>query len=80
MCSWFSKPFDKFASREPWVRGESIIKYTQKVIQEITHKCKKVESKPFQSLSNHHGVKFVEFIVCCIKSLKNFSVLKVGQI
>jgi hypothetical protein len=24
----------------------------------FTHKCKKVESKPFQSLSNHHGAQY----------------------
>jgi hypothetical protein len=43
--------------------GDNMIKYTTKVAMSIyshifTHKCKKVESKPFQSLSNHHGTQY----------------------
>ncbi len=43
--------------------GESMIKYTQKVALSscshvFTHKCKKVESKLFQSLLNHHGAQY----------------------
>jgi hypothetical protein len=44
-------------------QGENMIKYTTNVIMSnfshiLTHKCKKVESKPFQSLSNHHGAQY----------------------
>jgi len=43
--------------------GENMIKYTTKVVMNsynhiFTHKCKKVELKPFQSLSNHHGAQY----------------------
>ncbi len=60
-----------------------MITYTTKVTMSsynhiFTHKCKKVESKPFQSFLNHHGAQF-EFILCCIQSLEKFSILKVGQ-
>jgi hypothetical protein len=63
--------------------GENMIKYTTKVTTSyyshiFTHKCKKIDLKPFQSLLNHHGAN-IEFIVCCIQSLKKFSVLKIGQ-
>jgi hypothetical protein len=42
--------------------GENMIKYITKVvissyIHIFTHKCKKVELKPFQSLLNHHGAQ-----------------------
>ncbi len=65
------------------LRSESKIKYTQKVAlgsynHIFTHKCKKAKSKPFQSLLNHHVIS-IEFIICCIQSLKFFNVLKVGQ-
>jgi hypothetical protein len=40
-----------------------MIKYPTKVDMSscnhiFTHKCKKVESKPFQLLSNHHGAQY----------------------
>jgi hypothetical protein len=40
-----------------------MIKYTTKVVMSsynhiFARKCKKVESKPFQSLSNHHGAQY----------------------
>jgi hypothetical protein len=40
-----------------------MIKYTQKMVlgsysHIFIHKFKKVESEPFQSLLNHHGVKY----------------------
>ncbi len=43
--------------------GESMIKYTTKVGMSncshvFTHKCKKVELKPFQSLSNYHVAQY----------------------
>ncbi len=44
------------------LRGESMIKYTTKVVMSsyghILHKWKKVELKPCQSLSNHHGAQY----------------------
>jgi len=42
------------------------------------HKCNKVKSKKFQSLSNHHGAKYQVYSMSD-KSLKKISVLKVGQ-
>jgi hypothetical protein len=40
-----------------------MIKYTIEIAMSsynhiFTHKRKKVESKPFQSLSNHHGAQY----------------------
>jgi len=40
-----------------------MIKYPTKVDMSscnhiFTHKCKKVDSKPFQSLLNHHGAQY----------------------
>jgi hypothetical protein len=43
--------------------GEHMIKYTTKVVMSsyshiFIHKCKKIESNLFQSLSNHHGALY----------------------
>jgi len=51
----------------------------------FTHECKKVELKPLNHCQTimMHNIEFmmhnIEFIVGCIQSLRNFSVLKVGQ-
>jgi hypothetical protein len=63
--------------------GDNMIKYTTKVAMSIyshifTHKCKKVESKPFQSLSNHHGTQYWIYSIY-VQRLENLSVLKIGQ-
>jgi hypothetical protein len=60
-----------------------MIKYTTKVAMSscshiFTHKCKKVESNPFQHCQTIM-VHNTEFVICCIQSLENFNVLKVGQ-
>jgi hypothetical protein len=49
-----------------------MIKYTTKVVMSscnhiFTHKCKKIESKPFQSLSNHHCAQYVIYSMLYIK-------------
>jgi hypothetical protein len=33
----------------------------------FTHKCKKVESKKFQSLLNHHGAQYWVYNILCAK-------------
>ncbi len=44
----------------------------------FTHKCKKVESKPFNHCQSIIMLN-IEFIMCCIQSLRNFSVLTISQ-
>jgi len=41
----------------------------------FTHKCKKVELKHFQSMSNHHGAQYWIYNML----YTNFCVLKIGQ-
>jgi hypothetical protein len=52
-----------FLSCDKLDMGESMIKYTTKVAMSsyshiFTNKCKKVKSKPFQSLLDHHGAQY----------------------
>jgi hypothetical protein len=78
--AWTSLTKQIKASRMIWWKHNQV--YTKSSPKSYSHiftrKCKKVESKPFQSLSNHHGAKYWVYSVLYIK-FENFSVLKVCQ-